>query len=70
MESIYWMDAGDMIIYFLDLLFSKSKILFALLAICEGIQVYISLLRQGDYKYVRKCRLQKGQGPLKKRKSV
>lgn len=69
MESIYWMDAGDMIVYFLDLLFSKSIILFALLAVCEGIQVYVSVKRQGEYKYVRKCRLQKRQGPLKKRKS-
>lgn len=59
-----------MITYFLDLLFSKSIILFALLAICEGIQVYVSLLRQGEYKYVRKRRLQKRQGPSKERKSV
>lgn len=70
MESIYRMDAGDMIIYFFNLLFSKSIILFALLAICEGIQVYVSVKRQGDNKYVRKCRLQKRKGPPKECKSV
>lgn len=59
-----------MIVYFLDLLFSKSIFLLALLAICEGIQVYVSVKRQGEYKYVRKCRLQKRQGPPKKRKSI
>lgn len=59
-----------MITYFLDLLFSKSIILFALLAICEGVEIFISLKRQGDYKYVRKRRLQKRQGPSKERKSV
>lgn len=59
-----------MITYFLDLLFSKSIILFALLAICEGIQIYVSMKRQGDNKYVRKCRLQKRQGPPKERKSI
>lgn len=59
-----------MITYFLDLLFSKSIILFALLAICEGVEVFINLQRQGEYKYVRKRRLQKRQGPSKERKSV